>query len=628
MDQTYDFCGWATKFNIKCSDGRTIMKDAFKHNDGQKIPLVWSHKHDDPNAVLGYAVLENRDEGVYAYGKFNESESGKTAKLLVEHGDVDSLSIYANQLKENLGCVTHGNIRELSLVLAGANIGAHIESVIKHGEELEDEVRIYSDELIELYHSEEAVIEHAEEPEKEDSEVAEETKVEETEKDENLAHADEEKKSEEKPKKTLEEVLNTLTDEQKEVVYGLIGHAIADAQGDDDDDNTEETKGGNNMKHNVFDTDMEESVLSHADQEAILSMAKSNTCGSLRAAIESYANDNQALAHIFDQEGEHAITKLFPEYHDLQSGAPETLTDDQTWVAKVINKVRKSPYSRIRTRQADARAIEELRAKGYKKGSLKTEMGNLKLISRTTDPQTIYIKDKLNRDDITDITDFDVVAYTYKIMEDQLKEEIATAILFGDGREDGDDKIQEDKIRPIWTDDELYTIHHEVDIEAAKTELQGTNTGANFSENYIYAEAIIRAALYSRESYKGSGALTFYCTPHLLNVMLLARDLNGRRIYGSKAELESALNVTEIVTIEQMEGKARAVEGGTKKLLGMFVNLADYQLGATKGGEITRFQQFDIDYNQEKLLIETRVSGANTRIKSAIVLEEPVAAAG
>lgn len=613
MDQTYDFCGWATKFNIKCSDGRTIMKDAFKHNDGQKIPLVWSHKHDDPNAVLGYAILENRDEGVYAYGKFNDSESGKTAKLLVEHGDVDSLSIYANQLKENMGCVTHGNIRELSLVLAGANIGAHIESVIRHGEELEDEARIYNDELIELYHGDEAAIEHTEEINKEDSNMVEETK-----KDENLAHAEE---------KTVEDVFNTLTDEQKEVVYAIIGQAIEDAQGDDEDDD-EEDEGGNNMKHNVFDNDMEENVLSHADQAAILTMAKSNTCGSLRAAIESYAEDNAALAHIFDQNGDHSIDHLFPEYHDLQTGMPDTLTDDQTWVAKVINKVRKSPYSRIRTRQADARAIEELRAKGYKKGNAKTEMGNLKLISRTTDPQTIYIKDKLNRDDIVDITDFDVVAYTYKIMQDQLKEEIATAILFGDGREDGDDKIQEDKIRPIWTDDELYTIHYEVDIDAAKTELQGTNTSANFSENYIYAEAIIRAALYSRENYKGSGALTFYCTPHLLNVMLLARDINGRRIYGSKAELESALNVTEIVTIEQMEGKARKVEGGTKKLLGMFVNLADYQLGATKGGEITRFQQFDIDYNQEKLLIETRVSGANTRIKSAIVLEEPVVAAG
>lgn len=378
------------------------------------------------------------------------------------------------------------------------------------------------------------------------------------------------------------------------------------------------------MKHNVFDNDeiQSDNVLTHSDEEAILNLAKSNSVGSLRDAIEMYTEDNDHLAHGIDD-----IDILFPDYKDVRPGAPEFVQRDQGWVTTVMQKVTKSPISRIRTRQADITG-SDLRAFGYQKGKLKKEAGNIKLLKRTTDPQTVYRKDSLHRDDIIDITDFDVVEYQYQVMKQNLNEELAMAIMIGDGREDGDEqKIDETHIRPIWLDDELYTIHTDVDINAAKTELQGTNTGANFGDNYVYAEAIITAALYAREQYKGSGNLDFYCTPHLLNVMLLARDLNGRRIYSSKADLQAALNVNSIQTAEQFEGKTRTTgDSKTKKLLGLFVNLSDYQVGSTKGGEITRFSQFDIDFNQEKYLIETRLSGALTRVKSAIALEEDVTA--
>ena len=348
-------------------------------------------------------------------------------------------------------------------------------------------------------------------------------------------------------------------------------------------------------------------------------MAKAPSVGSLQHAMEIYAEEN-SLQHGIDQ-----IEQLFPEYKDVKPGAPELLERDQTWVGVVMNKAHKSPISRIRTRQADARAAE-LRAKGYKKGNQKTLSANIKLLSRTTDPQTVYRKDELHRDDILDITDFDVVSYQYGIMRRNLEEDIAMAILIGDGRDDVDpDKISEDHIRSIWHDDELYTIHADVDIAAARAELQGTDTNKHFGDNYIYAEAIITAALYARERYKGSGSLDFFCTPHLLNVMLLARDLNGRRIYDSKSDLAAALNVNAIYTVEQFEGKTRtAGEDQTKKLLGLFVNMADYQIGSTKGGEITKFNQFDIDFNKEKYLLETRLSGALTKVYSAIALEEPV----
>ena len=610
-NNNYDFCGWATKNNLRCSDGRTIMKDAFKHMDGKVVPLVWNHKHDGVIDVLGHALLENRDEGVYAYGTFNDTESGQTAKLLVQHGDVDALSIYANNLKQNMSNVIHGDIREVSLVLAGANPGAFIESVIKHGEESEEEARIFTGEYISLEDGNlKSCIEHSEEnSKKEDISMSEN---EETKKD----STDDSNKEE-----TVEDILNTLNEKQENVVNYIVGLALEEGSNKTD----EESKGGNEtMKHNVFDG-MEaetQNVLSHADQESIIELAKQSGVGSLKAAMEIFANENAELAHGFE-----SYEQLFPDYELTKKGAPELLERDQSWVAGVMSKIHKSPISRIRTRQADAR-IEELRAKGYQnKGDEKKVTANIKLLSRTTDPQTVYIKDNMHRDDIIDITDFDVVEYQWNVMRHTLNEELALAALIGDGRDEGDpDKIHETHIRSIWNDDELYTIHKDVDIKAAKAELQGTNTGASFGDNYIYAEAIITAALYSREKYKGSGTPDLYCTPHLLNVMLLARDLNGRRIYDSKADLAAALNVGEIYTVEQFEGRTRTTtDNKTKKLLGLFVNLADYQFGSTKGGEITKFEDFDMDFNKYKYMLETRLSGALTKVYSAIALEEPVA---
>ena len=592
--EKFDFSGWATKANLKCSDGRTIMKDAFKHCDGMVVPLVWGHQHDDPMRVLGHALLENRDEGVYTYGKFNDTEQGRNAKMLVDNGDVKALSIYANQLKQQGGNVLHGAIREVSLVLAGANPGAFIDSVIVHGEDSDEEAVIYTGENIVLSHSDE-----------EEKEMSEEIK-----------HA------ESKGEKTVADVFNTLNEEQKTAVYAIIGQALEDAGVEDNEEEEED------VKHNVFDNEevREGGVLCHADQEEIIKLAKSNGGGSLKHAMEVYAEQNN-LAHGFvDEEGEDAIDTLFPEYKLTKPGAPELLERDLTWVDGVMRGVHKSPISRIRTRFADARAAE-LRAKGYqKKGDEKTLSGNIKLINRTTDPQTVYRKDTMHRDDIIDITDFDVVEYQYKVMRRNLEEELALAIMVGDQREDGDaDKISEEHIRSIWHDDDLYTIHADVDIEAARAELQGTETNAHFGDNYVYAEAIITAALYSREQYKGKGGLDFYCTPHLLNVMLLARDLNGRRIYESKSDLAAALNVGAIHTAEQFEGLVRTDKSGKKhKLLGLFVNLSDYHVGSTKGGEITRFSDFDIDFNQYKYLIETRLSGAMVNPYSAIALEEPV----
>ena len=605
MDR-FDFSGWATRANLKCSDGRVILKDAFKHNDGQTVPLVWNHQHNDPNEVLGHALLENREEGVYAYCKFNDTESGKTAKLLVQHGDVSALSIYANKLKQQGNNVIHGAIREVSLVLAGANPGAFIDSILKHGEESDEEAVIYTGEDICLYHAE--TVEKKEEA-KEETKVAEETKKTEGE-------------------ETVADVFNTLTDKQKTVVYALIGQAL-EGNGEESEEGDDE-----DMKHNVFDQEertSEGGFLSHADQGEILRMAKMPNVGSLQTAISMFVEDNASLAHGFvDEEGNDAIDTLFPEYKLLKPGAPELIERDLSWVDHVLNGIHKSPITRIRTRQADAR-IAELRAKGYNNREVaKSLSGNIKLIGRTTDPQTVYRKDEMHRDDIIDITDFDVVEYMWKVMRNNLNEELALAALIGDGRDDGDpDKIHETHIRSIWNDEELYTIHAQVDIAAAKAELQGSNTSANFGENYVYAEAIIQAALYAREQYKGSGNMEFFCTPHLLNVMLLARDLNGRRIYSSKADLAAALNVKAIHTVEQFEGKVRTDKQGKEhKLLGLFVNLADYQFGCAKGGEITRFDDFDIDFNKYKYLMETRLSGSLTKLWSAIALEEPVGAEG
>ena len=611
----YDFGGYATRNDLLCGDGRTIRKDAFKDNDGCTVPLVWNHDHNDPENVLGHALLENRSDGVYAYATFNDTDAGQAAKKLVQHGDVKSLSIYANRLKQVGGDVVHGTIRELSLVLAGANPGAFIDCVMSHSDSDEAEALIVGfDENITIYHSDdldEDVIKHADNSENPDKKKESKNKGD--------GKMNKNEKMNENDDKTVAEVFDELTEDQKTVVYALIGQALEE-NGDEDDDEEGE---GESMKHNLFDNDFEEAnVLTHSDEEAIMDLARSSSVGSFKEALTIFANNNELAHGAVDGE---VLDALFPDYKDVYPGEPETITDDQTWVGSVIAGVHKSPISRVRTRQLDARNRRN-RAKGYKKGKYKEEGTNVALLSRTTDPQTIFVKDKLNRDDIIDFTDFDIVDYNWRIMRQALNEEIATAIMIGDGRQEGEeDKISETHVRSIWNDDELYAMHYDVDIEAAKKKLQGTNTNANFSDNYIYAEAISEAALYSREKYKGSGNLTFYCTPHLLNVMLLARDMNGRRIYSSKSDLQAALNVSSIQTVEQFEGLVRKdAELKSHELLGIFVNLADYQVGSTKGGEITKFEQFDIDFNQQKLLLETRISGALTRVQSAIVLEKPV----
>ena len=673
-NKNYDFAGWATRYNIKCTDGRTILKGSFKHLDGKEVPIMWQHMHSDPSNVLGKAVLKHCDEGVMAYGSFNDSYNGQHAKEMVKHGDITALSIHARGLKyKNLANreVSHGNIHELSLVMAGANSGAYITDVAIHSDDSDegDEAIIFSgyyglkhsddeNEIEETEDDEEVEekpkkkskkktkpVEEDDEDEEDDEELehsldsesvkkivdgmTEEQrtvlyamigltlqggKIDETsdEGEDKISHVD--AKTSEKPDKTVDDVIKSMTEEQLTVLYGLV--AIADE--------LRESGGGNEeMKQNAFDISEtnEMDVLTHEDGTRIIEIAKRRDVGSLQHAISEYYSDSDTLSH-----GIEDLEVLFPEYKDVKPGAPELLTNDQSWVDSVMNGVHKSPISRIRTRHADARTAE-LRAKGYnKKGNYKPEVGNIKLLQRTTDPQTIFIKDSMHRDDIIDMTDFDVVAYNYAIMRNNLKEELATAILIGDGREEGDpDKIYQEHIRSIWHDDDLYTIHYDIDVEAARRELQGSDTSKHFSENYIYAEALITASLYSREKYKGSGNLKFYCTPHLLNVMLLARDFNGRRIYSSKAELTAALNVSEIITVEQFEGKTRTdKEQQEKKLLGIFVNWSDYYVGATKGGEITNFQQFDIDFNLEKYLIETRLSGALVKPYAAIVLEEPV----
>lgn len=623
----YNFCGWATKNDLTCSDGRIIRHGAFKHNDGKKVPLCWNHDHTDPYRVVGHAILEHRDEGVYAYGYLNDSDLGKTAKIYIEHGDITQMSIYANKLKQQGPNVMHGDIREVSLVLAGANPGACIENVIMHGEEMDEEAVIYVGENFELSHSEndeeeeEVVVETAtEEPEVVTEEEAVVETVEETEPA--LEHGEGNEKD--GGDKTIAEIMATLNPEQEEAVSAVVGMAIEDALAGNIKKSNEDNEGGNeSMKHNLFDKEVQQQgkTLTHADQENIITLAKQSGVGSFQQAIAEYTAANDIKHGIFEDYEE-----LFPEFELLKKGEPETLERDQSWISYVMNKIHKSPVSRIRTRQADAR-IAELKAKGYQnKGDKKTEMAKIRMIGRTTDPQTIYIKDDMHRDDIIDITDFDVVAYQWKMMRHIMDETLALAALVGDGREDGDaDKIHETHIRSIWNDDEMYCIHKDVDIEAARQELQGTDTNANFGENYIYAEAIITAALYAREQYKGTGTPDLFCTPHLVNVMLLARDLNGRRIYDSKADLAAALNVNAIHTIEQFEGLTRTTDDGdVKKLLGLFVNLSDYQFGSTKGGQITKFEDFDMDFNKYKYMLETRLSGSLTKLFSAIALEEPI----
>lgn len=620
MDKKYDFAGWATKADMRCSDGRLIAKDAFAHQDGAKVPIVWNHNHATPDSVLGYGILHSQDGSMRVECYFNDTENGKNARKLVLHGDINALSIYANQLKEQAKTVLHGMIREVSLVYAGANPGAFIDSVVVHADGTTTVDReqgiLYTGEEIELF----AEIEHADD----DAEKQGEEK-----------HAPE--KSED-DKETMQDILNTLTEKQKDAVAYIIDTIVNSDDGtaeesDKDSDvkhNSEMEEEENEMKRNVFDNETEnkDAFLSHADGEKIIEMAKAYGGGSLKAAMEAYVTENKKdeLAHAAAANITN-ISQLFPEYKDVKPGAPELLTTDQGWIGKVLTRVHKSPISRIRTRQADVRDISARRAKGYTKGSQKTDAGAITLLSRTTDPVTVYIRSKLDRDDIVDVTDFDTVQYMYGLDRMNLNEELARQITIGDGRS-GDNAIDPTKIRPIWLDDELYCIHKTVDINAMRTELTGTNSTANFGENYVYAEAVIQSLLYAREKWKGSGNPDFLCTPHLVNVMLLARDLNGRRIYDNVNELKAALNVNEIVTAEQFAGKTRtATVNQTEKtfeLLGLMVNFADYSLGATKGGEITHFTDFDINFNQEVSLLETRSSGALTRPFSAIALEKDV----
>lgn len=640
----YDFSGWATRANMKCSDGRTIMKDAFIDDDGAQVPLVWNHQHNDAHNVLGHALLKNMEEGMYAYCKFNNSESGNMGKELVRNGDVNQLSIYANKLKQQGGNVIHGAIREVSLVLAGANPGAYIDTIMCHGDNSDEAGIIYTGEDIVLAHSEDATseeentLEHACKTDKKPETTSEGANKKEEVKMAESETKKEEMKEEPKKEKTVKDVFDTFTEEQKTVVYALIGQALEDAKKDDMDDEDEKemkhSEGGNDsMYTNVFDRNSAQpaNVLSHADQEEILKMAKAPGM-TLKSAIEMYASEHsESLSHGIDPED---IGMLFPDFKDVKPGAPELLERDHDWVNQVLTKAHKSPVSRVRTKQIDARAAA-IRAKGYKdRQKEKTISANLKVLMRTTDPQTIYFRDALHRDDVVDITDFDVVAYQRNVMKRNLEEEVARAALIGDGRQDTDqDKISEDHIRPVWKDDDLYTIKASVDIDGMKTKLQGTNTGANFGDEYIKTEAIIAASLNAREKYKAKGVPDFYCTPHLLNTMLLARDLNGRRIYDSADDLAKVLRVNNIYTVEQMEGlsreadPAKSEETGKKfNLLGIFVNMANYQFGSTKGGEITSFEDFDIDFNQYKYLMETRLSGALTEVYSAIALEQPVSA--
>lgn len=637
MRGNYDFSGWATKNDLRCSDGRIIRRDAFKHCDGQTVPLVWNHDHNDPMNVLGHALLENRDEGVYAYCTFNDTAAGSNARQLVQHGDVTALSIYANQLKQYGGDVVHGAIREVSLVLAGANPGAFIDAVLEHGELSDDSAVIYTGEDIVLSHTvtnateepyeakeeipapkrgkrkaepkpeEEGELEHADD----EGETMEDETVQEvfdtlTDKQksavyamigmaledeemqqsddysEDLYHADEEDDDDE----TVQDVFDTLTDKQKTVVYAIIGQALEDA-GDGEDEEGDET-----VKHNIFDTDVQNDTnyLSHAEFEEILSDARRG--GSMKDAFLAHGIDN--------------IEYLFPDAQNIDN-TPGFIQDPDDWVAKVMGGVRHTPFSRIKTLYADITEADA-RAKGYIKGHRKIEEV-FGLLKRVTTPTTVYKKQKLDRDDVIDITDFDVVNWLKTEMRGKLNEELARAFLIGDGRNGAsEDKINEQNIRPIWTDDELFTIKKAVSV-------------ASNADDDAKAKAFIRAAVKARKNYRGSGNPTLFTTDDVLTDALLMEDQTGRVIYDSVEKLATALRVKEIVTVPPMEGVTREADGKTYSLMGIIVNLADYNVGADKGGAVNMFDDFDIDYNQMKYLIETRCSGALIKPFSAIALE-------
>lgn len=620
MAKKYDFSGWATRTNILCSDGRVIRKDAFKECDGVTVPLVWNHQHNSVDEVLGHAELENREDGVYAYGTFNDTPAGKNAKLLVQNGDIDSLSIYANRLKQQGRDVVHGVIRELSLVLAGANPEAHIDSVMMHGEDAFEEGYIFSNELIQvsddLEHSEKEKEKEKEEPEKGEKEMAKETETKAPETEETVADVfntltekqktvvyamigqaleeagvaeDEEepvKHADEDEEETVADVFNTLSEKQKTVVYAMIGQALEDAGVADDEE------GGNaNMKHNIFDqeTDMND-VLTHSEMEEIMEDARH--CGSMKDAF---------LAH-----GITNVEYLFPEAQVVDK-EPGFIKRPDDWVSIVMNKVHKTPFSRIKSVFADITEADA-RAKGYVKGNMKADEV-FGLLKRITTPTTVYKKQNIDRDDVVDITDFDTIAWLKKEMRGMLDEEIARAIVVGDGRKSSSpDKINEQNIRPIWTDDDVYTVKIGVPIVKATTEDEK-------------ARLFIKACIRSRKEYKGSGNPDMFMSEDMLTNCLLLEDKNGRVIYDSVEKLATALRCKSIVPVPVMENLKRVVSDKTHFLGGIYVNLTDYNVGADKGGAVNMFDDFDIDYNRQKYLIETRCSGALTKPYSAVAIE-------
>ena len=629
MAKVYDFSGWATRNDLRCADGRIIRRNAFQDNDGKTVPLVWNHNHSEVSNVIGHALLENRDDGVYAYCSLNDTPNGKHAKEIIRHGDVASLSIYANNLKQHGSEVLHGMIRELSLVLAGANPGAYIEDVeLAHGEFSETEAIVYNGfELDELSHSDEDDEEKKkkklpdddeegtdnEDVEDDDSED-DEDEEEDMEKEKKLSHADE-------GEKTVQDIYDDMTEEQQLAVAAIVGAALENSENEDSDDD----EGGEEMKHNVFDNDQKDNTLMHSvDFKQLLSDAKKN--GSLRDTVLAHAeefdeNSDEFIAHAYPQNEDGStqtygianIDWLYPDAR-MAKPTPDWIKRDTDWVPGVINGVHHTPFSRIKSMFADITA-DEARAKGYIKGHQKVEEV-FTLLKRSTTPQTIYKKQKLDRDDIIDITDFDVVAWIKAEMRIMLDEEIARAILVGDGRSTAaDDHISHDHVRPIWLDDVLYTIRHEV------------SAGSSVAET---ASNMVDDAVRARIGYKGSGSPTLYTTEEWITNMLLLKDNDGHRLYKTMEELATAMRVTKIVPVPVLEGQTRTVGEGasakTYQLLGLIVNLQDYTVGADKGGAVSLFEDFDIDYNQEKYLIETRISGAMTKPKAAIALELDVTA--
>lgn len=625
MNKNYDFSGWATKNNIECSDGRTIMKDAFKQNDGQKVPLVWNHQHNDPSEVLGHALLENRADGVYAYCKFNDTESGQTAKSLVLNGDVDKLSIYANKLKTKMNNVMHGCIREVSLVLAGANPGAYIDSVIAHGEDSDEEAIIYNDGEISLDNEEDKSedIQHNDESNDTKKEKEDSSKMEDEKKDDL-------KKDDSKNDKTIQEVIDTMNEEQKQAMYAVVGQALShndekdkdEKESDEESDDKKEDGGEEVMKHNVFNNDSNnDEVLQHSEimAEAIRDAKK---YGSMRDSVLAHADEaglteqqaNRAINNITSWDGKsNGIGLLFPEATELYR-EPRMIEKDNSWVAKVMNAAKHTPFSRVKT--TFGRMNEETaRAKGYIKGNKKANI-QMSVLNRVTTPTTVYIKNEIDRDDVIDITDIDVVAWQKREMRKQLDKELALAMLLGDGRDVSDaNKINEQNIRPVISDDDMYTIKYIVTKGKDYTQ-----EGNSYSDNDSRTKGIIRAALRARKEYKGSGMPTFFTTEDIVTDMLLIEDQNGRRIYNTVTELAIALRCKEIVTIPEMEAEAY------KDVYGVIVNMNDYTAGADKGGSVNMFDDFDIDYNQMKYLIETRMSGALTVPYSAIVLKKEATA--